>query len=201
MTSLPANQQTPMMKQFVSIKESQPDAILFFRLGDFYEMFFDDAIKAAKLLDLTLTGRGKDEQRVPMCGVPYHAAENYINKLIEKGLKVAICEQVEDASSSKGITKREIVKVVTPATHLSDQHLVQHDNLYLTAIFPLPDGQSYAISVVDSTTGEFKCGILNSEATLYQTLARLQPKECLIPLGFSLNYDCLTSFFNPLPPK
>ena len=135
--SIPLEQQTPMMKQFLEIKATQQDAILFFRLGDFYEMFFDDALKAAKELDLTLTGRGKDENRVPMCGIPHHAAENYITKLIEKGYKVAICEQVEDANSSKGITKRDVVKVVTPATHISDSTLSNHDNLYLMSVCPL----------------------------------------------------------------
>ena len=123
-----------MMRQFLDIKSQHQDAILFFRLGDFYEMFFDDAKQAASELDLTLTGRGKDESRVPMCGIPYHAAENYINKLISKGYKVAICEQVEDAADSKGITKREVVRVITPATHVNETALDSESNVYLAAV-------------------------------------------------------------------
>lgn len=197
--TIPEAQQTPMMRQFLAIKETQQDAILFFRLGDFYEMFFDDAITASKELDLTLTGRGKDVHRVPMCGVPHHAAEGYIQKLIDKGYKVAICEQVENPDDSQGITKREVVKVVTPATHMSETHIDQHENMYLAAIQPL--GQQFGFSIVDISTGEFKCGIIESKLALDQTIARFQPKEFLIPLDYSLDYQGLTTRFNPLPPN
>src|SRR3989338_5881902 len=107
---------TPMAKQYQEIKSSHQDAILFFRLGDFYEMFYDDAELASRELDLTLTGRGKDDKRMPMCWIPYHAADGYIAKLIEKGYKVAICEQVEDPKLAKGLVKREIIKIITPGT-------------------------------------------------------------------------------------
>jgi len=110
-------QYTPMIEQYLKVKEGAKDAFLFFRLGDFYEMFFEDAILASKELEITLTGReGGGEEKIPMCGVPYHAAEGYIQRLIEKGYKVAICEQLEDASVTKGMVKRDIVRVVTPGT-------------------------------------------------------------------------------------
>ena len=112
---------TPMMKQYLEIKKNNPDSILFFRLGDFYEMFADDAKLASKELDLTLTSRDKDpkksaEEKVPMCGIPYHASESYIARLIGKGYKVAICEQMEDPATAKGLVKRDIIRVVTPGT-------------------------------------------------------------------------------------
>ena len=108
-TTASQQNETPMMRQYNEIKAHHKDAILFFRLGDFYEMFQNDAKIASKELELTLTGRGKDENRIPMCGVPHHAADNYIPRLVQRGYKVAICEQVEDAAESKGITKREVV--------------------------------------------------------------------------------------------
>ncbi|MBU0502425.1 MAG: hypothetical protein KJ811_04155, partial [Candidatus Margulisbacteria bacterium] len=126
--------QTPMMKQYLSIKEKHQDAILFFRLGDFYEMFFEDAQKASQELDLVLTGRGKDENRMPMCGIPFHASQNYIAKLIGKGYKVAICEQVEDPKDAQGIVKREVIKIVTPGTVLESNLLSDKSNNYLLAI-------------------------------------------------------------------
>src|SRR5688572_26047375 len=108
---------TPMILQYLAIKEEAKDAFLFFRLGDFYEMFFEDAIAASRELEITLTGReGGGEQKIPMCGVPYHSAENYISRLVEKGYKVAICEQVEDPAAAKGVVRREIVRIITPGT-------------------------------------------------------------------------------------
>ena len=125
---------TPMLRQFKEVKAQYTDAILFFRLGDFYEMFLDDATIASRELDLTLTGRGKDERRIPMCGVPHHAAENYIFRLVQKGYKVAVCEQVEDPSESQGITKREVVRVVTPGTIQNETILSEKDNNFLLAL-------------------------------------------------------------------
>ena len=123
---------SPMMQQYLSIKEKNKDSILFFRLGDFYEMFFDDAILASRELDLTLTGRdcGREE-RAPMCGVPFHSCETYIAKLVEKGYKVAICEQTEDPATAKGIVKREIIRVITPGTVLEDTMLDESKNNYI----------------------------------------------------------------------
>ena len=115
---------TPMMKQYMEIKNQYKDCILFYRLGDFYEMFFDDALTASKVLEITLTGRDcGQEERAPMCGVPYHAVDTYLNKLIANGYKVAICEQMEDPHLAKGIVKREVIRIVTPGTNLNMQAL------------------------------------------------------------------------------
>jgi len=127
---------TPMMQQYLEIHSQVKDAILFFRLGDFYEMFFDDAILASKELEITLTGRDCGlEERAPMCGVPYHSAHNYIAKLIEKGYKVAICEQVEDPSEAKGIVRREITRIISPGTITDEQMLEENKNNYLLSIY------------------------------------------------------------------
>src|SRR5258707_14369965 len=125
---------TPMFEQYFEIKRQVPDAILFYRLGDFYEMFFEDAEKAAPLLDLVLTARNKgQEHEAPMCGVPYHSADGYIAKLIRHGLRVAICEQTEDATAAKGLVKREIVRIVTPGT-ATESFIVDRESCYLVAL-------------------------------------------------------------------
>ena len=129
-----AEELTPMMQQYLESKRQYPDAILFFRLGDFYEMFFEDAVTASRELNLTLTSRSGDVSRNPMCGVPYHAAENYVTKLINKGYKVAIAEQIGDPKA-KGLTKREVIKVVTPGTILSDNALVSAQNNYIALVY------------------------------------------------------------------
>ena len=127
---------SPMMQQYMDIKEQYKDCILFFRLGDFYEMFFEDAKTASKELELTLTGKAcGQEERAPMCGVPFHAAESYIAKLVEKGYKVAICEQTEDPAQAKGIVKREVIQVVTPGTLTSQTMLHEKENNYLAAVY------------------------------------------------------------------
>src|SRR6266540_5468594 len=124
---------TPMMRQYLEIKADYPDSILFFRLGDFYEMFLDDAVKASRILDIALTSRNKNSEGgdVPLCGVPYHSAAPYIARLIDAGEKVAICEQVEDPKTAKGIVKREVVKVVTPGLVLDSDNLEPKENNYL----------------------------------------------------------------------
>ena len=127
---------TPMMEQYFEIKEQYKDYILFYRLGDFYEMFFDDAIIASRELELTLTGRDCGEaERAPMCGVPFHSSEGYIGRLIEKGYKVAICEQVEDPALAKGLVKRDVIRVVTPGTLIETNLLSEKKNNYLCAIY------------------------------------------------------------------
>ncbi|MFS0722361.1 DNA mismatch repair protein MutS [Paenibacillus sp. 1P07SE] len=144
---------TPMIMQYLSIKEQAQDAFLFFRLGDFYEMFFDDAINAARELDITLTGReGGSKERIPMCGVPYHSAEGYISRLIEKGFKVAICEQVEDPAAAKGVVRREIVRVVTPGTVMETKALEGKSNNFMVAV--AESGDVYSLSACDLSTGE-----------------------------------------------
>lgn len=146
---------TPMMEQYLSIKEQAKDAFLFFRLGDFYEMFYDDAIAAAKELEITLTGRGNGaEERIPMCGVPYHAADHYIQRLIEKGYKVAICEQVEDAANTKGVVRREIVRIVTPGTVMEGKLLDDKSNHYLVCLAQIAGSDANALAACDLSTGE-----------------------------------------------
>ena len=137
-----------------------------------------------------------------MCGIPYHASENYIAKLIKKGYKVAICEQVEEANVDKGITKREVVKVITPATHLADDILTDHDNQYLVAISHY-DTTNYALSFTDCSTGEFKCCLLSSYSLVCDTLKRLNPKECLIADTIPEDFDltCLITKYSALPTK
>ncbi|MAQ63929.1 MAG: DNA mismatch repair protein MutS [Actinobacteria bacterium] len=198
--SIDVSQQTPMIRQYLAIKEAHQDAILFFRLGDFYEMFFDDAKQASQELDLTLTGRGKDERRIPMCGVPYHAADGYISKLVDKGYKVAICEQVEEADDTKEITKRDVVKIVTPATHLSDTRLDSEDNIYLASLYTSSPNTDYGFSFVDCSTGEFKCCLFDSKQDLCDALLRLNPKECLVPRSLDFDFDApfLLTHYDPL---
>ena len=126
---------SPMMQHYLQTKEEYKDCILFYRLGDFYEMFFDDAKTVSKELELTLTGKDcGQEERAPMCGIPFHAAENYITRLVSNGHKVAICEQMEDPKKAKGIVKREVIKVVTPSTNLNSQSLDETKNNYLCGI-------------------------------------------------------------------
>ena len=146
---------TPMMKQYFSIKEQYEEYILFYRLGDFYEMFFDDAIIASKALGITLTGRNCGlEERAPLCGVPVKAGSDYLRKLIDKGFKVAICEQVEDPSEAKGIVKREVVRIVTPGTITEPDMLNDKNHNYILAYFI--DDKGYSIAYSDITTGELK---------------------------------------------
>ena len=144
-----------MLKQYLSIKQTVQDAILFFRLGDFYEMFFEDAEKASALLDITLTSRdGGSSGKVPMCGVPYHAARSYINRLNREGLKVAICEQVEDPQMAKGIVKREVVRIITPGTNLEDDDLANLQNNFLASC--CRNNGLWGLSYLDLSTGIFK---------------------------------------------
>jgi DNA mismatch repair protein MutS len=147
-------QYTPMMQQYLAIKAEVPDAFLFFRLGDFYELFFEDAVNAARELEITLTGReGGMEERIPMCGVPHHAAEGYIARLVEKGYKVAICEQVEDPAEAKGVVRREVVRIVTPGTVMDSKSLGASSNNYIAAVSAQGEA-AYALTVCDISTGE-----------------------------------------------
>ncbi|RKN86591.1 DNA mismatch repair protein MutS [Paenibacillus ginsengarvi] len=158
---------TPMIEQYLSIKAQAEDAILFFRLGDFYEMFFDDAIQAAQVLEITLTGReGGMEERIPMCGVPYHSAEAYMNRLVEKGFKVAICEQVEDPSEAKGVVRREIVRIVTPGTVMDGKMAPETKNNFLVCVSSSKD--QYGLAACDLSTGELF--VTATESTLEQLM-------------------------------
>ncbi|WP_209122304.1 DNA mismatch repair protein MutS [Alkalihalobacillus sp. BA299] len=146
-------QHTPMIQQYLGIKAQYKDAFLFFRLGDFYELFFEDAKLAAKELEITLTGRGSDKDRIPMCGVPYHSVEQYITQLIEKGYKIAICEQVEDPREAKGVVKREVVKLITPGTVMDGKTIADKENNYITSVTDFKEDQ-FGFVRTDLTTGE-----------------------------------------------
>ena len=176
---MPKEQMTPMMTQYLKTKEEYPDSILFYRLGDFYEMFFDDAIKASKELEITLTGKDCGlEERAPMCGVPFHSASVYIAKLIEKGYKVAICEQVEDPKLAKGIVKREVIRVVTPGTVIDEELLDEKTNNYLAVIYSQKDVYGFAVS--DISTGEIYTTEIAGADEALNEIARYEPKEILV---------------------
>lgn len=187
---------TPMMKQYKEIKDRHKDCIIFYRLGDFYEMFFDDALTASRELEITLTARNCGlEEKAPMCGVPHHSAENYINKLIDKGYKVAICEQVEDVNASKGIVKRDVVRIVTPGTIINQDVLDENSNNYIMSI--TQDEKKFGISVLDITTGEYKVTEVKGETKLYDEVAKYNPAEILISPKFSEKIkDFLKDRFN-----
>lgn len=173
---------SPMMKQYMEIKEQYQDCILFFRLGDFYEMFFDDALLASRELEITLTGRNAgQEEKAPMCGVPYHSADNYIGRLVEKGYRVAICEQVEDPAMAKGIVRREVTQVITPGTVVSQTMLNEKENNYLASLYL--SGDLVGLAYADISTGEmFLTDIPLGEgmADLVNQLAGIRPSEILI---------------------
>jgi DNA mismatch repair protein MutS len=179
-------QLTPMMQQYLQIKDQCKDCILFFRLGDFYEMFFEDAEIASKELELVLTGRdcGLDE-KAQMCGIPYHAADSYIAKLIEKGYKVAICEQLEDPALAKGIVKRDIIKIVTPGTVTDLTMLDESRNNYIMSIYK--NGEWYGLSYCVVSTGEFHATEFkySGEQRVIDEIARLLPAEIIYNGEFS----------------
>ncbi len=171
---------TPMLKQYTGIKGDYPDAVLFFRMGDFYEMFFEDAEIASRILGITLTSRGTlNGQKVPMCGVPHHSARSYVVKLIESGKKVAVCEQTEDPKASKGIVKREVVRVITPGSVVEEDAVDGKSNLYLAAVSG-KDGK-YGIAHVDLSTGEFRVTEVENWVELLDELGRIAPAELLMP--------------------
>ncbi len=172
---------TPMMQQYLDIKERYPGMMLFFRLGDFYEMFFDDAVTASRELELTLTGKDCGlEERAPMCGVPYHAAETYINRLIEKGYKVAICEQLEDPALCKGLVKRDVIRVVTPGTVIEQSMLRERQNSYILSL--CAEGRRAGVAFADVSTGEFFTYEAET-ARLSDELARIAPREIIADEG------------------
>ena len=177
---------TPMMKQYMETKAQYPDCILFYRLGDFYEMFFDDALTASRELEITLTGKNcGQEERAPMCGVPYHAVEGYLNKLVSKGYKVAICEQVEDPKTAKGIVKRDVVRIVTPGTNLDTQALDETRNNYIMCIVYIAD--RYGVSVSDITTGDYFVTEIPDSAKLMDEIYRFSPSEIICNEAFYMS--------------
>jgi DNA mismatch repair protein MutS len=179
---------TPMMRQYLEIKSEYPDSILFFRLGDFYEMFLDDAVKASRILDIALTSRNKnaDGGDVPLCGVPFHSCGPYIAKLIEAGEKVAICEQVEDPKAAKGIVKRQVVKVVTPGLVIDTESLTPKENNYLLSLYANARGR-WGFAYVDLSTGEFRVTELDGIEAVAGELACVNPREIVLPSPYRDN--------------
>ena len=176
---------TPMLQQYLDIKEKYKDCILFYRVGDFYEMFFDDALKASKVLEITLTGKSFGQpERAPMCGVPFHSCDPYINKLVENGYRVAICEQVEDPAMAKGIVKRDVIRVVTPGTNVSEQSMDEGKNNYLMSVFLQND--TFGVAVCDLSTGEFRTTQLPSQDDIVDEINRFQPSEIIYNDAFGI---------------
>ncbi|MGN0242583.1 MAG: DNA mismatch repair protein MutS [Lachnospiraceae bacterium] len=169
---------TPMMEQYFEIKNKNKDCIIFYRLGDFYEMFFDDAILCSKELEITLTGRDcGQEERAPMCGVPYHSYETYLNKLVDKGYKVAICEQVEDPKQAKGLVKRDIIRIVTPGTNISEQAIEDGRNHYLMSVYY--EENIIGIANVDVSTGDFTVTQVGTISSLRDEIFKYEPSEII----------------------
>jgi len=183
---------TPMIKQYLQIKSQHPDAILFFRMGDFYEMFFEDAEIASKELEITLTSRDKGEkEQVPLCGVPYFTAETYISKLLQKGYKVALCEQVEDPKLAKGIVKREVIRVFTPGLTTDALHLGSGENNYLMGV--CAEGEVFGLAFLDISTGEMKATQISGVDSFLNEAFRNEPKEILCEKRFQQN-PCFEKF-------
>ena len=186
MENIDVERLTPMMKIYCETKEQYKDCILFYRLGDFYEMFFDDALTASRELEITLTGKscGLDE-RAPMCGIPYHAVEGYLNRLVAKGYKVAICEQVEDPKTAKGIVKREVVRIVTPGTNLDTQALDETKNNYIMCIVYIAD--RYGVAIADISTGDYFVTELPDSNRLMDEIYKFSPSEIICNEAFYMS--------------
>ena len=180
---------SPMMQHYLDTKNQYKDCILFYRLGDFYEMFFDDAINVSRELELTLTGKDcGQEERAPMCGIPYHAAETYISRLISKGYKVAICEQLEDPKQAKGIVKRDVIRVVTPGTVMEANLLDDRKNNYIMCVYK--NGIYFGVTVCDITTGDFRTTEIketNNFAIVLDEISKYSPAELVVN---PMMYDC-----------
>lgn len=188
---------TPMMQHYLQTKEENKDCILFYRLGDFYEMFFEDAKIVSKELELTLTGKNCGlEERAPMCGVPFHSVEGYINRLVEKGYKVAICEQVEDPKQAKGIVKREVIRIVTPGTNIDPTSLDETKNNYIMCIVYVAD--RYGVSTADVTTGDYFVTEVDSERKLLDEINRFSPSEVICNEAFYMSGVDVDDFKNRL---
>lgn len=199
-------QLTPLMQQYIQIKEQYKDCILFYRLGDFYEMFFEDAHVCSKELEIALTGKNiGQEDRAPMCGVPFHSVDGYLSKLVSRGYRVAICEQVEDPKEAKGIVKREVIRIVTPGTNLNTQILDETKNNYLMAVIHTTN--AFGISIIDITTGDYYVTEVDTERKLMDEIFKWSPSEIICNDTFfvsGINIDALKSNSNitlsPLEP-
>ena len=179
--SIDKSQYTPMVQQYLAVKEKHQNELLFYRLGDFYEMFFDDAITASRELNLTLTKRAGGAEYMPMCGVPYHSVEGYLAKLVRKGYRIAICEQVEDPKLAKGIVERKVIKIITPGTALNAELLEDEAHRFLAVL--LANGDEACLAVSDVTTGEcswFKAVGSEAMGQIAEQLYRLAPAELVV---------------------
>src|SRR5438876_3229542 len=184
---MPNSSSTPMLRQYQQLKQQHPGTLLFFRLGDFYELFFEDAVIGARELQITLTARHKESgDPIPMCGVPYHSAPNYIAKLVRKGYRVAICEQTEDASKTKKLVRREVVRVVTPGTPIDPQLLEPRESVFLAAV--CASGETVGAAFLDISTGEFRATQANGPEAWQRIAADIEsyaPRELLFPAALA----------------
>ena len=179
-------QHTPMMQQYLRIKQDYPDVLLFYRMGDFYELFFTDAVKISKLLDITLTSRGHSNgQPIAMAGVPYHAVENYLARLIKMGETIVICEQIGDPATSKGPVERKVTRIITPGTLTDEVFLEEKQENLIMCIFKQKN--VYGLAILEFSTGRFSVQETKDLAVVYSELARAKPVELLLPEGLQLN--------------
>ena len=192
--NIPADKLTPGMRQYQNSKKENPDCLIMLRMGDFYEMFYEDAVTASRELEITLTTRGKGEKKAPLAGVPYHSLETYLGRLVKKGYKVAIIEQLEDPKQAKGLVKRGLVRIVTPGTVVEASMLNEKENNYILAI--TSSGEKFALSFCDLSTGEFITTNVNSINHLMSELMRLNPSECLIPESLRVNAELISRIKN-----
>lgn len=189
MIDIPEKNLTPAMKQFVAVKNKYPECLVLFRMGDFYETFYEDAVIASKDLEITLTSRGKGEKKAPLAGIPYHALDNYLAKLVKKGHKVAIVEQVEDPKFAKGIVKRDVVRIITPGTIIESSILNSKTYNYLASLYV--QGENFALALSDISTGDFFIEEDNDINNLKNKLIKFNPKECLIPFTLRVNHEII----------
>ncbi|MFA6461071.1 MAG: DNA mismatch repair protein MutS [Candidatus Woesearchaeota archaeon] len=185
---------TPGMQQYQEVKKLHPDCLVMLRMGDFYEMFYQDAATAARELEITLTSRGKGDKRAPLAGIPFHALEPYLGRLVKKGYKVAIVEQLEDPKLAKGLVKRGLVRIVTPGTIIESSMLNERENNYIFGLTAF--GDEYALAVCDMSTGEFFTTLLENVNQLYHEFARYSPSECVIPESLKVDVELLERLKN-----
>ena len=191
---------TPMVQQYLAVKEQHKNELLFFRLGDFYEMFFEDALTASRELNITLTKRAGNGDNIPMCGVPYHSVDGYIAKLVQKGYRIAICEQMEDPRFAKGIVERKVIKIITPGTALNEQLLQDKHNRYLTLL--VEARQELCLAVADVSTGECRWFLATGSDKMLEIeeqLYRLQPAELVITTQLEEGEQLLEWVHSKLP--
>ena len=187
---LPRQQLTPGMQQYQDVKREHPDCVVMLRMGDFYEMFYDDAVLAARELEITLTARGQGDKRAPLAGIPFHALENYLGRLIRKGYKVALVEQLEDPKKAKGLVKRGVTRIITPGTIIEQGLLTEKENNYLASVVAR---EGYALAVCDVSTGEFCTLMLENSIALHNEIARYHPSEIVIPESLQVNAELVSA--------